>query len=354
MTRHAPLHTVLLAVFTILPASFALVPMPAAGQSAAGQSAVIVNYERFNEPGYPATSVSAARFEAHVATLSSGRYAVRPVTEIVETLYSGGILSNRTVGITVDKGFRSFIDFAWPRLKAAGLPVTLFLATDPLDGAWPGYVTWNEVRALRAEGVAIGLTGASERSLVSMTAEERRDDLERAVARYEAELGETPTLYAYPLGEMSAEAAASVKATGFGFAFGLYSGALNATENRLFLPRYTITQRYAGEDEFTMRLDSMGLPLAAFEPADPYLTGANPPEIFLTLDPSLGRVVKLACFHAQPDESFIEAVVEEVGERRYRIVFARPFRPGSWRLNCTMPTGGKRWRWFGMQLHTAG
>ncbi len=354
MTRRTPLRAFIALAAAAVFAALALSPLPAAAQSAAGQSAVIVNYERFAESGSADTSVRAEQFEAHVKTLSSGRYAVRPVAEIAETLFSGGTLSNRTVGIAVDKGYRSFIDFAWPRLQAAGLPVTLFVATDPLDKSWPGYVTWDEVRGLRDAGVAIGLTGASERSLVSMTAEERRDDLARAVARYRAELGQTPTLYAYPLGEMSMAAAESVAAAGFQFGFGLHSGAVNATQNRLFLPRYAITEGFAGESEFAMRLDSLGLPMAAIEPADPYLAGVNPPDLILTLDSSLGRIAKPTCFHSQPGGGSGEASVEEAGENRYRIVFANRFRPGAWRLNCTMPTGGKRWRWFGMQFFTAG
>ena len=45
--------------------------------------------------------------------------------------------------------------------------------------------------------------------------------------------------------------------------------------------------------------------------------------------------------------------MKEIAERRYEAKLAGPAPKGAWRINCTMPTGGKRYRWFGMQYYSA-
>ena len=66
MTRRTAFRAFVVPAVAVVFAAVALSPLPAAAQSAAGQSAVIVNYERFAESGYADASVRAEQFEAHV------------------------------------------------------------------------------------------------------------------------------------------------------------------------------------------------------------------------------------------------------------------------------------------------
>lgn len=323
-------------------------------QTGAGQSAVILNYQRFDEDRFADTSVPAALFDQQVGLLAGSRYNVIPAEEIVDALFSARTLPNRSVAITIDDAYRSVYDVAWPRLKKAGLPFTLFVSTDAIDEGGPGFMTWAQIREMRDAGVAIGTHGAAHLHMATHTREEIRADIERSIRRIEEELGERPVLFSYPHGEMTLAARDEVAGAGLKAAFGQHSGTVNETLDRHMLPRFSINGKYGTREEFVKRIDTLGLPLRDVTPADPYLTATAAPVITFALGESLGRVRKLHCFNSTPDGNFIEAPLTALDERHYELRFKRPFPPGPWRLNCTIPTGGKRIRWWGMQYYSAG
>src|SRR3546814_11425727 len=89
-------------------------------------------------------------------------------------------------------------------LKAAGLPFTLFAATDPLDAGLPDYMSWAQLREMKQAGVTIGHHTASHRHMATDPTARNEAELAEAEARFRAELGEAPTLFAYPYGAASA------------------------------------------------------------------------------------------------------------------------------------------------------
>ena len=327
-------------------------PVSASAQGGAGQSAAIVNYQRFGEDNYPATSIPIEQFDSHIAELTSGRYFVRSVDEIVTGVFSGDNLGNRTVGLTVDDAYRSFYELAWPRLRNANLPFTLFVSTDPIDQGLPGFMSWDQIRELHKAGVTIGAHTASHPHLLDLPESETRREIEISVARIESEIGVRPKLFSYPHGESSAAVSALVSEFGFTAGFGQHSGTVNPTLDRMFLPRFSMNGAYGALPEFRMRVDTLAFPVRDLTPADPLISGANPPAITFTVDPDVGRIKRVNCYYSQFDDPFVEVPTISVGERRYKVMFENAFREGPWRLNCTMPTGGKRWRWFGMQYYT--
>lgn len=330
------------------------VPGFAIAQSGAGQSAVVLNYQRFGETSYPTTSVGDSQFEAHVKLLSDSRYNVTGIGDIVSTLFAGERLPNRTIAITIDDAYRSAYDVAWPVLKAARLPFTVFVSTDPVDQRLPGYMSWRQIRELRDAGVTIGAHTASHPHMVELSPAENRADLERSLKRFEEELGQRPTLFSYPHGETSQAVREIVSEAGFDAAFGQHSGTVNASLDRYFLPRFSINAKYGAMAQFNMRLDTLGLPVHDLSPRDPYITEPGAPVVAFTLDESVVRGRKFACFYSQGGDPFVEAPVIELDGGRREIRFDEPFDKGAWRINCTMQTGGKRFRWFGMQFVTAG
>src|SRR3546814_19795417 len=78
-------------------------------------------YHRFGEHKAAATNITLQQFAAHIAELTSGRYSVLPLPDIVAALREGRPLPDRTVAITIDDAYRSVYREAWPMLKAAGL-----------------------------------------------------------------------------------------------------------------------------------------------------------------------------------------------------------------------------------------
>ena len=140
--RHCRWRTAKLAVGTVglwgivlAVASYAVVfPVSAHAAVSADQSAAtIIMYHRFGERDYPSTNVRIEQFEAHIRELQSGPYTVLPLEQIIEAYRVGHELPSHTVAITIDDAYRSVYTEAWPRLRDAKLPFTLFVATDPVD-----------------------------------------------------------------------------------------------------------------------------------------------------------------------------------------------------------------------------
>ncbi len=311
-------------------------------------SAVILMYHRFGEASHLDTNVRIEQFEAHIKELSEGPYTILPVTEIVAALQSGRELPDRTVGITVDDAYLSAYAEAWPRLKAAGIPFTLFVATDAVDKRYGGMIDWDRIREMRDAGVEIGAHTASHLHMADSSAEKNRADMQRSLARFDEELGERPVLFAYPYGEFSLAARDVVREFGFTSAFGQHSGVAHSSENLMYLPRFALNETYSALADFVLRVNTLPLPASDIAPADSFISDRNPPPVGFTVDASIGPLGGLACYHSQ----FGEADLEILGTHRVEIRFPEPFKAGRTRLNCTKPAGKGRWRWFGMQYYT--
>lgn len=104
-----------------------------AGGAGRPDHAVALLYHCFGEAAHPATNVELAQFEAHLDLLAADRYTVLPLIEIVRRLHAGDSLPERAVAITIDDARHSIFSEAWPRMRARGLPFTVFLETDALD-----------------------------------------------------------------------------------------------------------------------------------------------------------------------------------------------------------------------------
>jgi len=85
--------------------------------------------------------VSPAHFEEHLRVIRRTRHAL-PLTEFVER-HVMGILSPEAVALTFDDGYVDNLSAGKPRLTAADVPATIFLATGYLDR--PSEFWWDEL-----------------------------------------------------------------------------------------------------------------------------------------------------------------------------------------------------------------
>ncbi|HER25602.1 MAG TPA: chitin deacetylase, partial [Rhodospirillales bacterium] len=245
----------------------------------AANSAVIFMYHRFGEGNYPSTSITLDQFQAHITELQQGGYTVMAVADIVAALQKGEALPDRAIGITIDDAYLSAFSQAWPRLKAAGFPLTLFVATDPVDRKTRGYMTWQQIRQLKKEGVTIGSQSASHLHMAASTEQANRRDLEKSKARFRAELGVTPELIAYPYGEAGLAVMTLAEEAGFKAGFGQHSGVVGKYSNMYYLPRFALNEKYGAVDRFRLAANALDLPIGDLTPADPLIDAGdeNPP-----------------------------------------------------------------------------
>lgn len=315
-------------------------------------AAVILMYHRFGETDYPSTSVNMDQFEAHIAELTNGDFNVVPLPEIVAALRDGRKLPDRTVAITVDDAYSSVFERAWPILQRENLPFTLFVATEPVDRGIPGYMTWDQIKQLHEAGVTIGSQAVTHPHMPTRSSARNRLELVDSAQRIAAQTGESPTLFAYPYGEASAEIMQLTSEAGYLAAFGQHSGVANSTSDRYYLPRFPINVNYGGIDRFRRLINTRPLWVSNLTPKDPLLPAGkpgNPPAFGFSVADKSGDLESLNCYHS--DTSRITQF-EQLGNR-IEVRFDAPFAPGRTRINCTMPTRDGRWRWFGMQYYVA-
>lgn len=310
-------------------------------------SAVIIMYHRFGEDRYPSTNVSLEQFEAHLKEMQSGKYHVLPVPQILAALRHGETLPERTIGLTIDDAYLSVYREAWPRLRDAGLPVTLFVATEPVDEATPDYMSWAQIRDMAEGGVTIGSQTVSHLHMAKADDAANRQELARSNARFLAELGRKPDLFAYPYGESSLAVQRVVREAGFVAAFGQHSGAIGNTDNMFDLPRFAMNEHYGDLDRFRLAANALPLPAVDVTPADPLVGDPNPPPMGFTLARPIGGTERLACYASHTGQ----AEVQRLGDRRIEVRVTAAFPKGRTRVNCTMPTAEGRWRWFGRQFY---
>ena len=331
-------------------ATFLAVSAPGAqgAEIPADNGAAVVMYHRFGDAEYPTTNIRIDQFEAHIAELTSGPYSVLPVPEIVAALREGRALPARTVGITIDDAFLSVYRNAWPRLRAAGLPFTLFVSTQALDSALPDYMSWDQLREMVAGGgVSVGNHGVTHGHMVRQSDATVRAEIADGAKRLRAELGRAPVLFAYPYGEFGLAIRDMVREAGMIAAFGQHSGGIGRTDDIFALPRYPLSERYGDMERFRLVANSLPLPVSEMMPPDPLLSAAtNPPFYGFTVAEGVTGLGALNCFASRA-----ELTIERLGERRIETRLDRPFGPGRARINCTMPGPDGRWRWLGRQFY---
>ncbi len=327
----------------------AALALPLSATAFAGSSAVVFMYHRFGETTLPSTNTTIAQLDAHIAELTSGRYTVLPLPQIVAAIREGRDLPDRTVGLSVDDAFLSLYTEGWPRFRGAGLPLTLFVATGPIDRGYRNYMSWDRIRELAAAGVTIGSQTESHPHMPVLTPEANAAELARSNRRFEQELGTRPTLFAYPYGENSRAVRKVVERAGFLAAFGQHSGVLYGGGDRFFLPRFAMNETYGSASRFRLAANALPIEARDIVPVDPLLTSrTNPPAFAFTVaGTALRGLASIACYASGQGR----AGIERPEPARILVKVKKAFPPGRARINCTMPAGDGRWRWFGMQFY---
>ena len=311
----------------------------------AASSAVVLMYHRFGESEYPSTNTSLEQLDAHIAELTSGAYNVMTLDDIVVRLKAGEALPDRTVGLSIDDGYRSIYSVAWPRFKKAGLPFTVFIATNHIDRRSSRHLSWDQIREMHDTGVSFGHHTVSHLHMPKASAQRIAREIEDAHSRFEMELGFRPSLFAYPYGEASLSVAAAIKEAGFSAAFGQHSGVIGSTGDMYFLPRFAMNETYGDLGRLRLAINALPLRVKDVTPPDHTISAANPPAIGFTVVGNMGNLKRLSCFLSHAGRGELINL-----KPRIEVRTTKKFAQGRTRLNCTLPVAVGRWRWYGRQF----
>jgi len=245
MTKTNPWFPAPKLIFGLLLFCFSLL-LETKASFAVEDSAIILMYHRFGEGQYPSTNITLEQFEAQLEELKQEKYNVVSLDTIVTAFRNKQPLPPRTIAITIDDAYQSILENAWPRLKKANFPFTLFVSTEPVNQEISGYLNWQQIREMSNDPlVTIGHHAHSHDHLLYMNVEKATQDIETASKIYQTELGYIPDIFAYPFGEYSAQIQNILKKKGIRAAFGQYSSAASS-QNGLAHPNRAISQPASG------------------------------------------------------------------------------------------------------------
>ena len=310
-------------------------------------SAVIFMYHKFDISKYPSTNITSKQFNSHINEFILGDYNILSLNYIVDTIINDGILPPKTVGISVDDADRSFLTFAWPIFKKNNLPVTLFINTSTISDNSKNYLSWNEIRKLKEEGVEIGAHSHNHSHMPDLTLSEIKDEIEISNKIFLKEIGQIPTLFAYPYGETNQDIIKILQEYKYKVAFGQHSGVVNETSNFYYLPRFSLNEKYGQIERVKFAMNTKGLGVYDFIPTNPHIF-QNPPFIgFSLLDKNLAPTIDCFVFDSNGQ---VQSEVFKFNER-IEIRLNRKLTKGRSRLNCTAKDYDGNWRWFGHQFY---
>ena len=82
--------------------------------------------------------------------------------------------------LTIDDGFISFYENAWPFLKKNRIPFILFVSTQPVGKR--GYMTWEQIKEIEKEDfVFIGNHSHSHDYMVDFKFEDFKKDINKSI-----------------------------------------------------------------------------------------------------------------------------------------------------------------------------
>lgn len=255
-------------------------------------------YHRFGDDRYPSTNISNDAFEAHLKHLKENGYSSLTFSESIDYLQSRK-KSRKVVCLTIDDGYKSFIENGLPLLKSYGFTATVFINTATVGS--PDYLDWEQLKTLQEAGIEIGNHSDSHAYFLSDTLDTDRQefgaDLIKSQALMESKLGTVPTAFAFPYGEFDEQMKIVAKSMGFKGAAGQSSGVHNASGDFYQVPRFPMSARYAQLGSFIEKLGMLPLVVDEVKVISTGYSGTkdNPRIIFKFKESDL-RVEQLQCF----------------------------------------------------------
>jgi peptidoglycan/xylan/chitin deacetylase (PgdA/CDA1 family) len=141
-------------------------------------------------------------FAQQMRWMRANGYRTLDLTQMWAGMQAGDDLS-KTVVITFDDGYRDFYTDAFDALRQCGFTATIFLATDrikdsPVRIEGVDYLTWAEVRELRAGGTCFGSHTVTHPDLRSLGPDQIEYEVGCSKETIEQKLGTAVESFSYP------------------------------------------------------------------------------------------------------------------------------------------------------------
>lgn len=214
---------------------------------------IVLCYHRFEEKPKDALGITPSAFEGHLNAIKESGYTVIEMKDFLGWRRGEVSIPAKSCMITIDDGFRSSYEVAWPILKKFGYPFTMFIYTAYVKGgalAGGASLSWAELKQMRDEGVDIQSHTINHQSLRSKAGkfqsqfasyeEWLRNELAGSKRLLESNLGIRVRAVAYPYGEHNQLIRSIAMEAGYEAAFTVYGQKLTFHSPADQLGRYAL------------------------------------------------------------------------------------------------------------------
>ena len=304
-------------------------------------------YHRFEENKYPSTNIRINEFLDHLNMIkTSGIKFINP-SNFEEELINNK--KQRKLLLTIDDGYQSFYDKAWPILKESQIPFILFVSTREVGKK--GYMSWDKIREIMEyDFVEIGNHSHTHEYLIDFTDVEIEKDLKNSINIFKKEIGKNSIFFSYPFGEYSTKLKNIVIDLGFKYAFGQHSGVVDHTKNYFEMPRFPINEKYGETKRFRTILKTLPFPFKSIQPENRYISDINnPPKVNIQFYKNIKNLKNINCFSNEEDK-WRNSKINFDDKFNLSINLEGKFITERGRINCSLREANGFYRWLGIQF----
>jgi len=204
----------------------------------------VLSYHNLSPVKSNKMTVSQAMFEQQMRLLKEKGYRVILMDQLFDFIEFKASIPPKSVVITIDDGWLSAYEIAFPILKKYGYPATLFVSTDMIDRA-PKALSWNLLQEMATQGIDVQCHTKSHRNLTLPEKKESFKDyfenLEKELSgcrdTIKRKLNQEVKYLAYPYGVTTSLVIELAKKLGYRGAFTIKRGG-----NPFFIHNYRVNR----------------------------------------------------------------------------------------------------------------
>jgi len=306
-------------------------------------------YHRFNENKYPSTNIRMDIFDKQMSLIKDMGYKFYDPKQFIDEFEKPK--NEKQILITIDDGFKSFYNEAWPYLKKNKIPFILFVSTEPVGKN--GYMNWKEIKEIEESKIGhIGHHSHTHEYLIDMEISDFINDIETSSRIFKEKLGHVPSIFSYPFGEYSLDMKNYIKKN-FKVAFGQHSGIIDVNKDRFELPRFPINEKYGEISRFKTLVKTLPLKYKSIYPKERYLLQSkNPPSVRIEFYEDVKNLKQITCFSNEGNK-WRNSEIYFNKNRTLEIKISEKFLGERGRINCSLKEKDGFWRWLGIQFVVA-
>jgi peptidoglycan/xylan/chitin deacetylase (PgdA/CDA1 family) len=304
-------------------------------------------YHRFEENKYPSTNIKILDFKKQLEIIQKNDIKFINPKNLEYELSNNK--KQRKVLLTIDDGFLSFYENAWPVLKKKKIPFILFISTREVGSF--NYMNWEQINKINKEDfVEIGNHSHTHEYLVDESNEIITADIQKSINIFKEKLGKNSDFFSYPFGEYSINFKKIIKSFGFKYAFGQHSGVIDDSKDFYELPRFPINEKYGELKRFTSLTKTLPFKYKKITPEEKFLIKSNnPPIVKIEFYENIQNLQMINCYSNEANK-WRQSKIKFLSANNIQIFLNEKFVGERGRINCSLQDPSGFWRWLGIQF----